>query len=103
VYGADAVRIVRFIKRAQGLGFSLDEVESLLELAAGGPEACDAAQELAQRRMAELDHRITDLQAMRDSLARLVETCAVPPAERECPLLQSIEVARQGGDDDEGR
>ncbi|MGH9075039.1 MAG: MerR family transcriptional regulator, partial [Acidimicrobiales bacterium] len=36
-YGPEAVRVVRFVKRAQALGFSLEEVESLLELAAGGP------------------------------------------------------------------
>jgi hypothetical protein len=69
------------------LGFSLDEVESLLELAAGGPDSCDAAQRLAQQRMAELDRRIADLRAMRDALDRLVATCAMPRAERECPLL----------------
>ncbi len=93
MYGHDAVRIVRFVKRAQELGFSLDEVESLLELAEGGPDCCDAAQRLAQQRMAELDRRIADLRAMRDSLARLVATCAMPRAERECPLVQSIEDA----------
>ncbi|MGH7920544.1 MAG: MerR family transcriptional regulator [Candidatus Dormibacteraceae bacterium] len=91
VYGPDAVRIVRFIRRAQKLGFSLDEVQSLLELAEGGPESCDAAQGLARHRIAELEQRIADLTAMRRSLQRLVATCAVPRAERECPLLQSIE------------
>jgi DNA-binding transcriptional MerR regulator len=90
IYGPEAVRIVRFIKRAQQLGFSLDKVESLLDLAAGGPEGCDAAQELAQHRIQELDRRIADLRAMRDSLDRLVTTCSMPRPERECPLLQCI-------------
>ncbi len=54
-YGDDAVRIVRFIKRAQQLGFTLVEVETLLELAVGGPEACDAAQALTDHRIADLD------------------------------------------------
>jgi Hg(II)-responsive transcriptional regulator len=101
-YGPDAVRLVRFVKRAQELGFSLAEVESLLELAGGGPENCDAARRLAQRRVAELDRRIADLRAMRDSLDRLLATCSLPRAERECPLLQSIEHAAsaEGADDD---
>lgn len=91
IYGQEAVRIVRFVKRAQELGFSLEEVESLLELADGGPESCDAARQLAERRVSELDRRIANLRSMRDSLDRLIATCALPRAERECPLLQSIE------------
>lgn len=103
IYGPEAVRTVRFIKRAQELGFSLDEVESLLELAEGGPENCDAARELTQRRRAELERRIADLAAMRDSLALLEATCALPRAERECPLLQSLEAPPQGDDNVERR
>jgi MerR family transcriptional regulator, mercuric resistance operon regulatory protein len=93
VYGPDAVRTVRFIKRAQQLGFHLSDAESLLALAAGGPESCDAARELADEKIAELDRRIADLIAMRESLGRLAATCAKPRAERECPLLQSIQEA----------
>ena len=100
IYGPDAVRIVRFIKRAQELGFSLDEVESLLELAQGGPESCEAAQEVARTRIAELNRRITDLEAMRNSLGRLLATCELPRAERHCPLLESIS-ADPGGDEDD--
>lgn len=54
-YGPEAVRIVRFVKRAQGLGFSLEEVESMLELASGGPASCKAARELAKQKIAQLD------------------------------------------------
>ena len=93
VYGPDAVRRVRFIKRAQELGFGLSEAESLLALATGGPESCEAARELADAKVAELDRRIADLVAMRDSLRQLAATCARPRAERECPLLHSIQEA----------
>ena len=96
VYDRDAVRTVRFIKRAQELGFGLSEAESLLALAAGGPEGCDAARALADEKIAELDRRIADLQAMRDSLAQLAATCAKPRAERDCPLLQAIEDGARG-------
>lgn len=99
-YEPTAVRIVRFIKWAQELGFSLDEVESLLELAEGGPENCDGARELAEGRMAELDRRIADLSAMRSSLQRLVATCAMPRPERDCPLLRSIGEGDEADDRD---
>jgi Hg(II)-responsive transcriptional regulator len=98
-YGSDAVRIVRFVKRAQELGFSLDDVEALLELAGGGPDGCEAVQRLTGERIAELDRRIADLQAMRTSLLRLVATCHRPRRDRECPLIRSIETdAERGGD-----
>ena len=105
IYGQDAVRIVRFIKRAQELGFSLDEVECLLELSEGGPESCEAAQRLASGRIAELDRRMANLRAMRDALGQLLATCSLPRAERECPLLQSIELTAraEGTRDDERR
>jgi Hg(II)-responsive transcriptional regulator len=96
-YPADAVRIVRFIKSAQELGFTLDEIEALLELAAGGPESCEAVQELASRRVAELDRKIAALGAMRGSLQRLLATCARPRSERECPLLQTLQEAATHG------
>jgi DNA-binding transcriptional MerR regulator len=90
VYGPDAVEIVRFIKRAQELGFSLDEVESLFELMAGGPDDCDQVRDLVLGRIAQLDARIADLQAMRDSLNQLVATCHLPRAERQCPLFRAL-------------
>src|SRR6266540_1748226 len=66
VYSSEAVRIVRFIKRAQELGFSLAEVEVLLDLAAGGPESCETAQELAHHKIEELDRKVGHLRAMRN-------------------------------------
>lgn len=89
-YGSEAVRLVRFIKRAQDLGFALDEVRSLLELAEGGPERCEAARQLATSKIADLEGRIADLEAIRAGLARLVETCDQPRDRRDCPILADI-------------
>jgi MerR family mercuric resistance operon transcriptional regulator len=90
-YPPAAVRVLRFVKRAQELGFTLDEIEELLHLDAGGPDSCDAARALAEARMADLDRRIADLQRMRDSLASLVDTCTRPRTDRQCPLLESLQ------------
>jgi MerR family transcriptional regulator, mercuric resistance operon regulatory protein len=89
-YPAVAVELLRFIKRAQQLGFTLDEVEELLTLDHGGPESCDAARALARARQADLDARIADLHRMRDCLAELIATCELPRTERGCPLLDAI-------------
>ena len=89
-YGSEAVRTVRFIKRAQDLGFSLDDVETLLHLAEGGPDSCDAARSLATDKIIDLERRIAELQEMRAGLARLVETCEQPRERRHCPILADI-------------
>lgn len=92
-YSPDAVRVVRFIKRAQELGFTLDEIEVLLDLAKGGPDSCDAAQQLAAEKTTQLDGKIASLMAMRGSLDRLRETCTRPRADRDCALLHSLDPA----------
>jgi DNA-binding transcriptional MerR regulator len=94
-YTNEAVGVIRFVKRAQELGFSLDEIETLLTLAAGGPESCDSARTLATRKLAELDVKMRSIRAMQVSLRRLVDTCEMPRGERDCPLLGAL-----GGRDD---
>lgn len=89
-YPVSAVGLLRFVKRAQELGFTLDEVEELLHLDDGGPDSCDAARALAEHRRADLAARIADLQRMHDSLAELVATCDLPRPDRRCALLEAI-------------
>jgi len=97
-YGPEVVRVVLFVKRAQRLGFSLEEIESLLDLAAGGPDSCDAAHALSIETVARLNGKIASLAAMRDSLLLLVDTCDQPRSERACPLLRALEHdSGQGG------
>jgi len=90
-YDTQAVRTVRFVKRAQSLGFTLEEIESLLHLAAGGPQSCDTAKALATEKITQLEHKIADLTAMSDSLRQLVATCRRSPSRRLCPLLEAIQ------------
>jgi MerR family transcriptional regulator, mercuric resistance operon regulatory protein len=96
-YAPDAVGVVRFVKRAQELGFSLDEVESLLNLAGGGPANCDKARGLASEKLAELEGKIVSLRAMQGSLRRLVATCEKPRHQRECPLLDALAEGAEPG------
>ena len=92
-YTPDAVRVVRFVKRAQQLGFTLDDIEDLLHLADGGPASCEEARTMARTRIADLQQRINELAGMRDALTQLVDTCDQPRAERECPIVRDIETA----------
>lgn len=69
---ADLTRL-RFIKRCQTLGFTLEEVRVLLRLDRGD---CDAARRLAERQVAEIERRIADLVRLRDGLQTVVQRCA---------------------------
>jgi MerR family mercuric resistance operon transcriptional regulator len=96
-YPPDAVSVLRFVKRAQDLGFSLAEVEDLLHLAEGGPDACDAVREAAGSKLRDLEQRLADLERMRSSLVELLERCELPPADRRCSLLRALGAAEEGG------
>lgn len=92
-YTPQAVRVVRFVKRAQQLGFTLDDIAELLHLAEGGPAPCDEARAMARARITDLQHRIDELTGMRDAPTRLIDTCDQPRADRDCPILREIERA----------
>lgn len=89
-YPVSAVDQLRFVKRAQQLGFTLAEVAGLLELADGGPDSCRRARALAEAQAAALDAKIAGLQRMRASLGELLATCQRPRSGRSCPLTQAI-------------
>ena len=90
-YPNSAIELVRFVKRVQELGFTLDEATQLVQLAAGGPRACVSARALATARIGEIEQRLVDLQRMRDALAELVATCDLPRRDRRCSLLQALQ------------
>jgi len=90
-YPDDTVRVVRFVKHAQDLGFTLDDIAGLLALAGGGPESCDVVRDRALAKISTVTQKIAQLTAIRDALGQLVATCQQPHDERHCPLLESID------------
>jgi DNA-binding transcriptional MerR regulator len=97
-YPPDALQRIRFIRRAQELGFTLTDVATLLDLSDGGPDSCDAVRALATQKIVDLRRRIADLQALQAGLARLVATCDLPRGQRECPILDELDAGRDGTD-----
>jgi MerR family mercuric resistance operon transcriptional regulator len=87
-YAVDLVDQVRFIKRAQQLGFTLDNVAGLLALAQN--RTCSETCGLAERKMDEVQRKIADLQAMQTALQGLVARCRTNGAEDPCPLVQAL-------------
>ena len=89
-YAPDAAERVRFIKRAQRLGFTLDEVTGLLLLDDG--QSCRETRLLAERKLAMIDERIADLNRMRKLLKSLIAECAAGQRPRSCPIIASLSV-----------
>jgi MerR family mercuric resistance operon transcriptional regulator len=86
-YGAEDLRRLRFIKQAQTAGFTLKEIQELLELDAGADRA--RARELAVARVEALDGKIAELQIAREALQRLALACGEDEA-GPCPILLSF-------------
>lgn len=87
-YAPEAARRIRFIKRAQQLGFTLEEVTSLLALEDGG--SCRETRLLAEQKLAVIEGRIRDLSRMRELLRGLVSECANGKRPRSCPIITTL-------------
>ena len=91
LYEEDSVRRIRFIKKAQDLGFTLAEIAELLSLKVEEQTACDGVQEKAEAKLAEIDEKIRDLRRIRRTLKVLVDACASREPTAACPILSSLE------------
>jgi MerR family mercuric resistance operon transcriptional regulator len=87
-YPADMTKRLRFIKRAQALGFTLSEVGGLLTL----DEVCACAEtrDLAARKVALIEQKIADLAAMRQVLDSLVQQCDAGDGNAACPIIDVL-------------
>ncbi|MGO4812682.1 Cu(I)-responsive transcriptional regulator [Cupriavidus sp. 2MCAB6] len=95
-YDERAVHTLRFVRRARNLGFSLDEIRGLLSLWHDRARASADVKALTLRHVAELEQRIAELAAMRDTLRQLAEACS-GDARPDCPIL--ADMARAGLDE----
>src|SRR5215831_2202404 len=86
-----AVRRVRFIKRAQDIGFALAAIRELLSLRIDPTRERTEVRELAQARIADIEGKIRTLKAMKTALQRLTERCSGCGPANECPILESID------------
>ena len=91
-YGDEDVARVKFIKSAQRLGFSLDEVASLLTLDDG--MHCGQARQLAQSKLASVQARLADLRRIESVLKGLIRQCAGARGQVACPIVQALHGSR---------
>lgn len=90
-YPAETVRLIRFIKRAQDLGFTLKEVEELIALRQTRGRDRARVRRLATEKLADVDEKIGRLRAIRKAVSTLVESCACQGEALECPILEALD------------
>ncbi len=91
LYPPETIQLVRFIRRAQELGFSLAEIEQLLELRVDRVSSCEEVQELAEAKIVTIDEKVRQLSALKQALGVLIHSCQRGDETRECPILEAIE------------
>lgn len=87
----DAVRIIRFVKEAQELGFSLDEIKQLLRLRSSKRTNCNRVQKVAQDKIAVVSEKIDNLERIKSALETLVRSCKRRESDLKCPILENLE------------
>jgi Hg(II)-responsive transcriptional regulator len=91
----EAIQIVRFIQRAQELGFSLDEVGELLLLRRNSGRNRTRIRALATRRVRDIERKISELERIRQALQTLVHACHEGTT-LECPIIEALAEDRHG-------
>jgi len=74
-YDADSVRRLNFIRHARDLGFDVEDIRQLLNLAGEPQQSCHLADSIARHHLTEIDERISKLKSLRDELDRMVTEC----------------------------
>ena len=87
-YGEEDLSRVDFIKTAQRLGFSLDEIADLLKLEDGS--SCSQARQKAQAKLVDVRARLADLHRMEDALTALIKLCGAAKGKVRCPLIAAL-------------
>lgn len=89
IYGDGHLQRLRFVRRMRDLGFSLEEVRTLLRLIDGGDYSCDDVKDLATRHLEEVQARLRDLKSLESVLADLVGQCT-GGSTPDCSMLEVL-------------
>jgi MerR family copper efflux transcriptional regulator len=89
-FPVDASRRLRFIRRAQELGFSLAEIRELLSLGVSRNTKSAAIRTRTEAKIADIDSKIRSLESMKKTLQKLTRTCDGCAPVSECPILESL-------------
>lgn len=88
-YGESDLRRLSFIRHGRGLGFSIDEIRSLIALSEQPDQDCSEAAAIARRHLDGIDERIARLTRLRNELSRVAKSCAGGRA-ADCSVIEAI-------------
>ena len=97
LYNHETQQRLQFIKNAQALGFTLHEIEELLDLQVSSKAHCGDVQRKAEAKLEHVEAKVRDLQALVRSLRNLIRTCRAGQPTDRCPILQSLEKNERKG------
>ncbi len=90
-YPGDTVDRLKFIRRAQGLGFALREISELLDLRVDEVAACGPVEAQAREKLEQVAGKIEELRRIETALKRLVEACEAREPTSDCPILEELD------------
>lgn len=85
---------IKFIKRAQELGFTLSEIKELLDLRLDGHTPCEQVRVKAESKRKEVEEKINDLQGIKTVLGELIDKCKADGTTEDCVILSALEGER---------
>ena len=94
-YPEQTVFRLKFIRAAQRIGFSLNEIMELLSLRADPVSQCRDVQDRARVKLAEVDRKMVQLESIRNALRTLIAACPGDAALRECSIIQALDEAAE--------
>lgn len=89
-YDTSYVQRLRFIQRAQELGFTLQEIKDLLALRVDDNRSCEDVRQHATKKKAAVEEKLRDLRRIRDALDVLITNCREEEPSNECPILDAL-------------
>lgn len=91
LFSVNAAQRLRFIRRAQELGFSLKEIRELLALRLSPKTSCGEVRKRAEAKVADIEAKIKSLQSMSKSLRKLTQSCSGEAPISECPIMGCLD------------
>ena len=89
-YGDDELQQLRFVRRCKALGFTLEETRELLRLNADPNADRAEVRALTERRLADVNEKLRELQLLRDSLTELADSCSGHGTLEACPIIHRV-------------